>query len=421
MPIHLYTLCWNEADKLGFFFRNYDQWVDRYIVFDDGSTDSSIEILKAHPKVELRKWHRKYPDSYLMSQLVWLNEVWKESRGSADWAVIVDIDEHLLVQQTSMREFLAKYKSQGITCIPTLGFQIVSEEFPEAHETLIQTRTWGKPWEWMCQLSIFNPNAVEETNFSSGRHTAKAIGNVIFPHQDELLLFHYKYLGFEHTLEKQNSQHGNIGAHDIAVMEHYAWNREQLRNHWDNILKDSEELSWPDYDPNTYPYYCRWWLFYGLLYSFTQWYRRAIKFLQRPAYMLERLKAFRIQDKIGHFIEEINDSPIRKQIYTSVMHGQSNENGNNIIIASNGLHNKGVLIQCLHSNDINKPQSTDDVQKLITMKIESKAKFQKEFDIFFITNCKTFDKNAVSLAKRNKIGLISRKDLIEFISQLNVS
>ena len=97
MKTHLYALCWNEADMLEFFFRHYDPWVDRYVIFDDGSTDGSIEILKAHPRVELRSWHRKYPDTYGISQWSWLNEVWKESRGQADWVVIVDIDEHLFV------------------------------------------------------------------------------------------------------------------------------------------------------------------------------------------------------------------------------------------------------------------------------------------------------------------------------------
>ncbi|MGV7221688.1 MAG: glycosyltransferase family 2 protein [Nitrospinales bacterium] len=421
MKTHLYTLCWNEADMLEFFFRNYDPWIDRYIVFDDGSTDGSQDTLKSHPKVELRKWHRKYPDSYLMSQLDWLNTVWKESRNSADWVVIVDIDEHLFSQQTPMKEFLEKYKSQGITLVPSLGFQVVSEDFPKSHEYLVKTRTWGKPWEWMCKLSIFNPDAIIETNFTSGRHTAKAVGKVKLPRRDTLLLFHYKYLGFEHTLEKQNSQHSNIGAHDVAVMEHYAWNREQLRNHWDNILKDSVELSWPEYDPKTFPYFCRWWLFGGILYSFTQWYRRAIKFLQSPGYMLDRLKAFRIQDKIGQFIEEINRSPFRKKVYSSVMHGQTNENSNNIFIASNENDKKGILIQCLHSVDINKPQSNVDVQNLISIKNEKKKTYQKDFDAFFITNSKSFENTTIMLSKKNNIQMVCRKDLIEFISQLNIS
>ncbi len=51
--VHLYTLCWDEADMLGFFFRHYDSWVDRYVVYDDGSIDGSLTILAGHPKVEL--------------------------------------------------------------------------------------------------------------------------------------------------------------------------------------------------------------------------------------------------------------------------------------------------------------------------------------------------------------------------------
>ena len=37
--VHLYTICWDEADMLGFFFRHYDSWVDRYVIYDDGSTE----------------------------------------------------------------------------------------------------------------------------------------------------------------------------------------------------------------------------------------------------------------------------------------------------------------------------------------------------------------------------------------------
>ena len=122
MKTHLYTLCWNEADMLEFFFRHYDPWVDRYIVFDDQSTDGSIEILKANPKVELRHHNRIYPDSHIMSQMELLNTIWKESRGSADWVIMVDIDEHLFVPDIPMQEVLERYKAQGVTLVPALGY-----------------------------------------------------------------------------------------------------------------------------------------------------------------------------------------------------------------------------------------------------------------------------------------------------------
>ncbi|MBI4190914.1 MAG: glycosyltransferase family 2 protein, partial [Betaproteobacteria bacterium] len=46
--IHLYTMGWNEERLLPFFFRHYDPWVDRYVIYDDNSTDATLEMLHAH-------------------------------------------------------------------------------------------------------------------------------------------------------------------------------------------------------------------------------------------------------------------------------------------------------------------------------------------------------------------------------------
>jgi len=429
MKTHLYTLCWNEADMLGFFFRNYDAWVDRYFVYDDGSTDGSIEILKAHPRVELRDWHRKFPDSYLMSQIDWLNEVWKESRGCADWAVIVDIDEHLFLPQSPMQDLLERYKSQGITLIPALGFQMLSEDFPKADEHLVQSRTWGTPWQKMCKLSIFNPDAIEETNFTGGRHTANFTGRLKLPRRDELLLFHYKYLGFERTLEKQNSQHANLGAHDIAMeaMYQYAWPRRELRDFWDNFLEYSEDMSWPNCSPDNYLYSDRWWRPWIICFL-SRWLKRAKRFLRNPFYMSKRLqiiiagsKQYLPPEKIGPLIEEIYRSPIRIEIYQLIIKSGSNCKEGDTVVVYNGDEKKGIVIQCQHSVNADTPQSPGSIQKAIAAKKENEEKYQKEFDAFVITNSKGFAKNAVKIAKHNDIKLVSRKDLIEFISQVKVS
>jgi hypothetical protein len=50
--VHLYAQCWNDGWMLPFFFRHYDRLVDRYFMFDDGSSDGTSSILSSHPKVE---------------------------------------------------------------------------------------------------------------------------------------------------------------------------------------------------------------------------------------------------------------------------------------------------------------------------------------------------------------------------------
>ena len=110
--IHLYTVCWDEADMLGFFFRHYDPWVDRYVIYDDGSQDGSLDILRAHPKVELRRFERVDAESFVLSHTRMQEHSWKESRGRADWVVITAIDEHLWVRGRDMRSYLRELRGR---------------------------------------------------------------------------------------------------------------------------------------------------------------------------------------------------------------------------------------------------------------------------------------------------------------------
>ena len=49
MRVHFYALRWNDARRLGFFFRHYNPFVTRYTIFDGGSDDGNLEILRAYP------------------------------------------------------------------------------------------------------------------------------------------------------------------------------------------------------------------------------------------------------------------------------------------------------------------------------------------------------------------------------------
>jgi len=239
--VHLYTICWDEADMLGFFFRHYDSWVDRYVIYDDGSTDGSLDILRAHPKVEVRSFARVDPDSFVLSHTIMQDEVWKESRGQADWVIITAIDEHLWIPGQSMESYLSAQQEQGVTLMPALGFDMISQTMPPDEGLLIDQIRQGQPSVPYSKLSIFDPNALKETNFAKGRHAAQPVGKLVLPERDELLLWHFKRLGFERTMAREKFQGARLGRVDIANAWgfQYLWSAEKFASEWEKFRRDS--------------------------------------------------------------------------------------------------------------------------------------------------------------------------------------
>lgn len=214
LRIHLYTICWNEAAMLGFFFRHYDPWISRYVFYDDGSTDGTLEILARHPRVEVRRFQREQPDSYVQSALLLQDRMWKESRGAADWVVITAVDEHL--HHPRLLPYIEMCHTTGVTLVPALGYQMVDRTFPPPDATLAKTVRRGAPYQLMSKLSLFRPDALDETIYEPGRHTAQPTGRLVLPKQDELLLLHYKYLAPDYVAARNALLATGLGDMDRA-------------------------------------------------------------------------------------------------------------------------------------------------------------------------------------------------------------
>lgn len=235
MVVHLFAQCWNDEQMLPFFFRHYDGLVDRYVIYDDGSTDSTWAVLQSHPKVDARRFVRSVPDSFALSEQALSNDCWKASAGVADWVIVTDLDEHLC--HPAWSEYLSRCTREGVTAIPALGFQMVSERAPSAGELLSVAHPFGAPWEQMMKLSIFDPAAITDINFTPGRHMADPQGRVRVPEVDELVLLHYKYLGFEETYRRHQQLRLGLGPCDIerGFGHKYSWSAEELREDWDRV------------------------------------------------------------------------------------------------------------------------------------------------------------------------------------------
>jgi hypothetical protein len=217
--IHYYAPAWNEELMLPFMLRHYAPWVERFVIYDNNSTDGSVELLRRLPNVEIRKLPRTQPDSIIATMRDLHNSCWKESRGAADWVIVADIDEFLY--HPDFLGYLRRCRWRGVTCIPALGYEMLSDRFPEQDATLLTAVRRGTPEHNMSKLRLFNPDAVKETNFGAGGHVAAPKGRIVYPKRDELLLLHFKRLGADYLIRRHAMMETTRGPGDVANN----WNR----------------------------------------------------------------------------------------------------------------------------------------------------------------------------------------------------
>lgn len=217
---------------LGFFLRHYEPLVSRFVVYDNGSTDRSLELLAARGDVEVRPFPRDRPESFVLSAKALQDECWKESRGVADWVIVTAVDEHLY--HPRLPSYLASCRQRGVTCIPALGYQMVTSAFPSPGEHLATSRTSGMPDVLMSKLRVFDPDAIEEVDFAVGGHSAAPRGRLRFPWRDELLLLHYKYLGLDFVRARSARLLEELDDHD------------RIRS-WGDYMPDLVDANWAEY------------------------------------------------------------------------------------------------------------------------------------------------------------------------------
>jgi glycosyltransferase involved in cell wall biosynthesis len=259
MAVHLYAICWNEGVMMAFFLRHYESFVDRFVIFDDGSTDGTLEILRAHPKVELRRASRRVRNSLVLSMLAIYQQAWKESRGKADWVIITNIDEHLY--HPSMLGYLADCRAQGVTAIPALGYNMISEAMPDASLRLSEAVTKGVINHHMSKLGIFNPDAVREVNYGAGRHQAWPRGRIVWPVRDEVMNLHFKYVGRSRIESRHVAMHAGLGSLDRrrGWGFHYRPSETPADEKWETFARRAQDVAQPGFEPWRDYDSRRWW------------------------------------------------------------------------------------------------------------------------------------------------------------------
>lgn len=217
------AVCYNEEKLIPFFLRHYEPIADKIIVYDGGSTDCSLDLLRASPKVEIVS--APSAEMHNRDLMKIRNEAWKEYRDDYDWVIVCDMDEFLYHPQLSQR--LDEYRIKLSVTVPKIiGYQMFAEKFPQddGHSQIYDlVRNGFADPEHLNKSMIFYAKDVD-INYDMGCHSAKPAGRVIYS-QEPFYLLHYKYVGYDEFLERNRALAARVSEDDKA--NHWAYHYEE--------------------------------------------------------------------------------------------------------------------------------------------------------------------------------------------------
>ncbi len=242
LTVHLYTLCYNEIKILPFAVEYWKTIADEVFVLDNNSTDGSKEYLSKIPNVHIVEFSSDGFNDDIHRRLK--NEVWKASRGKADFVVVCDLDE-FMYSPNGIRNELEKMKARGETICKPFGYNMVSEAFPiEGKGLMWEQIPNGFPDKTFRKVTIFNPNAIKDIKYSAGAHNCSPIGSIQWYTGNSVFLLHYKFLSLEYVLgryKEYNDRLSKINKEKKWGVQ-YTRDRNRTISTFENNLAKSKKL-----------------------------------------------------------------------------------------------------------------------------------------------------------------------------------
>jgi len=207
--VHLYAVCWNEEKIIPFFLSHYNKFVSNFYIYDNYSDDNTDKLLSAQSNITIHRYDTGGAFNDAVHQKI-KNTVWKQSRGKADWVIVIDIDE--LLYHPDMTNFL---NSSVDSILKPIGCNMVNVFFPVVGISITDQVKNGELDDKYGKMALFDPHKIVDINYMPGAHEAYPEGIVRVAENSELKLLHYKNLGIEYVLERIRSYRMRLSNENI--------------------------------------------------------------------------------------------------------------------------------------------------------------------------------------------------------------
>lgn len=260
MKIVVVSIIRNEEKIIPHFLKHYSQIADLIVLVDNHSTDRTIEIaleLSKKHNIQLGLLKTEHPGYSETIRKNIFDNFYKQSwiREEYDIVIIADADELLYHPRGTRQEIEKLYNiHKNKTVIKPHGYQMFSDTFPtESDKSIIEQVNTGHRYEGLDKICCFSSKLNINSGF--GMHVSWFFDEnnneiIEIPNQGFLLL-HYKFLGFDHRLERVKALRDNLSALGSLELEHginvqLKATEEVLRKEYENTKNFSHVLNYEE-------------------------------------------------------------------------------------------------------------------------------------------------------------------------------
>lgn len=234
MKIDVFTLCYNEEVLMPYFLRHYLSFCDTVTIYDNKSTDRSIDIAKQNRKVKIISYSsdNSFRDD-IHRQIK--NTCWKDSK--ADWVIVVDFDEFVYLVPGDTRMY-------DSTIIEPCWWDMISDKLPSTKGQIYEEINQGRILP-ESKMVMFRPSFIKDIRYEVGAHTCSPIGDVRLLKTPLISILHYKMLSLDYYLNRTNLLASRLSKMNKSKRWgfHYNFPHEQIVQYYEETWKIKRQIS----------------------------------------------------------------------------------------------------------------------------------------------------------------------------------
>lgn len=170
------TLCKNEEDIIPWCIQYWSRIADKVVVYDNHSTDSSVELLSQHDWIEIRTFESDGQDDVIQKTIK--EKAYLEYRNKYDIIIISDMDE--VFWFNDFKAVSEAFVKSDHNILMTPIYSLCEDSKPpyskdlllheQCHKFYKQRMNHMRGLSDYSKLSIFNTKITEKVNMSVGQH-----------------------------------------------------------------------------------------------------------------------------------------------------------------------------------------------------------------------------------------------------------